>query len=463
VFAGFGAAAAIVCSRTAMALFDRFDDHRREGGTLGLLAFMWGGGVFALVAGLLSIVPSDISAIGFSFDSEHWWGFLRAIDPGIGWWFLNLGRNLVLPTEAVYHTLFFGAIISIIGRRFVLAAVLTGVLSISHPFTGSALLAIVGAWATFEIVVLRSGAVPRWFLAVTVALGVLHAAYYLAFLPRFPEHRQLQEQWSIAWSLQWIQSVLGYWVVFAFAAWRLRTRARLREALSHWPNRLLVTWLLVSIALENHELFLNKPIQPLHFTRGYTWVALFLLGVPAITTCFRRLRSGASKPFAWVATGALVAVLLSDNIAWLSGTATREDSFRLGLAVSDDEKAVMDWMRDQAPQGTVVLSEDEDLGYLLTAYTPLRPWSGHWANTPWTRQRRGELRRFFTKGLVVETWRTLPMLVVFRNSDDWRARIRGFADENASLVYTNHSYAVVYVDGSGKLRGVMSPVAAVTP
>lgn len=461
VFAVVGVVAAIVCCRTAIALFDRFEDHRRQGSTLGLVAFAWGGGAFVLVASLLSFVPSTTSALGFSFDVEGWWGFLRAVDPGIGWWFLNLGRNLVLPTEAVYHALFFGTIVAIVGQRFALAAAMLGVLSISHPFTGIAALAIVVAWAAFEIVVLRSDVVPRWFLALCVALGVVHAGYYLAFLPSYSEHRQLQEQWSIAWSLKWFQTAIAYGIVGAVVIWRVRTRDRLREVLTHWPNRLLVVWLLVTLALENHELFLEKPIQPLHFTRGYSWTALFLLGVPVITTWFGRLRGDARKPLAWAAIAAFLGIFLADNAVWLAGTAAREDSLRLGLALSSDEAAVMAWMRDRAPRRAVVLSEDEDLGYLSTVYTPLRPWLGHWANTPWARQRRDELRRFFREGLVVDTWHSLPMLVVFRAPADWRIRMRAFDDEAASLLYTNDSYAVVYVDGSRKPRAGTSPTAAV--
>jgi hypothetical protein len=461
VFAAVGIVAAIVCCRTAIALFDRFDDHRRPGGALSLLAFVWGGGAFVLVASILSLVPSDTSAIGLSFDTAHWWRFVRAVDPGIGWWFLNFGRNLVLPTEAVYHALFFAAVVSVVARRFAAAAALMGALSISQPFTGSALLLIVATWAAIEIVLLRNDSVPRWFLIVTVTLGVLHGAYYLGYLPTFPEHRQLQTQWTLSWNLKWFQGLIGYAIVATFAAWRLRTRARLREALSHSANRLLVVWLLVTLALENHDLFVENPIQPLHFTRGYSWIALFLLGVPAITACFRRLRDNVRKPLAWTATAAVLAVFFADNTVWLAGAATQKESLELGFALSTDEVATLAWMRDKAPRNAVVLSEDEDLGYLTTVYTPLRPWHGHWANTPWARQRRDEFRRFFKDGRVVDAWRALPMLVVFRASTDWGSRMRAFGDEPTSLVYSNGSYAVVYIGGSRAPSAELSPASAV--
>jgi len=457
VFALVGIVTAAICARVAVALFDRFGDRSERGGTLSFIAFFWGGGLFVLMGTLLSLLaPAPRS---HSFDVANWWWFVRVADPAGGWWFLNLGRNLVLPTEALYHALFLGTIAAVVSRRFQLAAVLLATLSVSHPFTGLQLLAIVGAWSALELIVLRSRVVPTWFVVCVAILAALHVAYYLWFLPRFPEHRQLQKQWTLRWTLSFPQSLLAYGAVGVLALATLGTPARFRRAVSEWPNRLLLTWLGVSLVLENHELFVREPVQPLHFTRGYTWVALFLLGLPALSRFFRRLRDGQRRPVGWLAAAAVIAVLLSDNAAWLGATTTQGlgmrlgrdlpiDSLRQGFGLSRDERAVLAWMNKPQLAGRVVLSEDPKLGYLLTAYTPLRSWRSHYANTPWSSERRGELEAFFQQGKVADAWRTLPLLVVFRATTPWHDRMAGLTTDSINPAFENASYVAVQVGGA---------------
>jgi len=466
LFALIGILTAAICGRAAIALFDRFGNRNQPGGTMSFVAFFWGAGLFVLVGTVLSLVAPDPKT--HSFDVAGWWWFERVADPAGGWWFLNLGRNLVLPTEALYHAIFFGTIAAVISRRFAFAAVLTATLAISHPFTGLQLLAIVGAWSALEVIVLRSRVVPPWFLVCVAALAALHVAYYLWFLPRFPEHQQLQKQWTLRWTLSLPQSLLAYGLVGGFALATLGTPTRFRRAVAEWPNRLLLIWLIVSLTLENHEVFVRDPVQPLHFTRGYSWVALFLIGLPALSGIFRRFRESSRSPAALVAGGTLMVVLLSDNAAWLGATTTQglgmklgrdlpADSLRQGFGLSPDERGVLTWLNTPGLAGRVVLSEDSELGYLLTAYTPLRSWRSHYANTPWSRERRAELDAFFQQGKVADAWRTLPLLVVFRSTTPWRERIAGLTADSIGPSFQNPGYVVVEVGSQSRTAQEPTP------
>lgn len=326
-------------------------------------------------------------------------------------------------------------------------------LSISHPFTGIQLIAIVSAWTALELVLTRTRVVSLWFLGVCAALLLAHCAYYLWFLPRFPEHKQLQSQWTLDWTLSLTQSLLAYGPVAAIAAWRMRTWSRFRDVVSEWPNRLLLVWLGVSLALEHHELFLPQPIQPLHFTRGYSWIALFLLGLPSLTALFRRL-SKESRPRTAGLAALVLVLLLVDNVAWLATVTTQGlrivasrtmpgERVRLGYGLSRDQKELLEWMNQEASRAPVVLSEDFELGYLTTVYTPLRSWRSHVHNTPWTRRRLDELSSFFATGDVVDEWRTMPLLIVFRRPNVWRERVQGFGDAATELAFENATYTVV--------------------
>jgi hypothetical protein len=226
--------------------------------------------------------------------------------------------------------------------------------------------------------------------------------------------------------------------------------------LNEFHNRLLVVWLLVSLALENHELFLRRAIQPIHFTRGYSWIALFLLGVPALIAAIDHVRQNTHARWRVLAVAGFGLVLVLDNVVWLGATTAQAmgvrlgrplppDSLNLGYGLTADERALFDWMNRPENRGSVVVSQGDDVGYLLTTYTPLRSWFSHRVNTPNNMQRFEEIGKFFESGVITDAWRELPLLIVFRDSSAWRERVAGFAPAPVEQVYANGRYTVIRV------------------
>ncbi|HEY5414409.1 MAG TPA: hypothetical protein VIK41_06275 [Gemmatimonadaceae bacterium] len=457
VLALVGLIAAVVCVRIGIALFDRFASRATPSGKLALVVFFWGGGAVVLLGMLFVILPGPAGTkLAEPPSLSGYWWFTGLADPAAGWWFLNFGRNFVYATEAVYHALFLGAALLIIRRRFAAALGVMAVLAASHPFTGLQFLLIALAWSALELVVLRSRVVPWWFVAGSAVLVALHVWYYLVYLPSFPEHRQLQEQWTIRWTISVAQTIIAYGIVGGCAWARLRPAARPRTVLNEFPNRLLLVWLFVSLALENHELFLPRAIQPIHFTRGYSWIALFLLGLPALISAIDHVRENTHVRWRVLAVAGFGLVLVLDNVVWLGATTAQAmgiqlgkplppDSVKLGYGLSTDERALFDWMNRPENRGSVVVSQDDDVGYLLTTYTPLRSWFSHRVNTPRNMQRYEEIGRFFESGAITDAWRELPLVIVFRDSTAWRQRTSGFAPAPVEPVYTNRGYTVVRV------------------
>ena len=225
------------------------------------------------------------------------------------------GATSSIRTEALYHALFFGCILSVLRRKYWYATVLALLLSWSHPFSGVELLLILVSWSAFELFFVQSGAVPIGFFGALLTLLVLHFGYYVGYLRRFPEHRALMETWSLPWLLQASNFVPAYALVGALAAWSFRRLELARTFFANARNRLFLVWFLVAFALANHE-FAIKPIQPLHFTRGYIWTPLFLMGSTALVGLFTTLRSRGGPVLRSLAIGSVVAVLLLDNAVW---------------------------------------------------------------------------------------------------------------------------------------------------
>jgi hypothetical protein len=431
IFVGFGAVAAVVCVRVAVALYQELVGLESWVQWAGLLMFVWGGGALALAGLAYNTVTGDTS------------GPLLRFDPGGGWWFLNLGRNLVFPTEALYHALFLGCILALVRRRLGAALLLAAVVAISHPFTGVQLLLILTVWCFLEWFFLRSVAVPGSFVLGCGALLAAHLIYYLLFLNLFPEHRVLMEQWAQPWVYHAANFVPAYLLVGGLALWRMRRLGLARDVLGTSGNRLLLMWFAVSFVLANHE-FAIEPLQPAHFTRGYVWMPLFLLGAPVLVGLMAALGSRRRRVLGTLSAAAIVGLFLADNAVWM---ATR--TAPIGVYMTADQRELFTWLDAPEHRGAVVLAEHNLIGYLTTVYTPLRAWQGHLFNTPYGHQRRLEAKAFFQDGVFLDEWRGIRLMIVYDNDDPIEPGGDVPADLEAATRFRNDRFTVVEVDPGG--------------
>jgi hypothetical protein len=439
VFVGFGLIAAVVCVRVAVALYRQLVGLESWVHWAGLLMFVWGGGALVLAGLAYNTVAGDPS------------GSLLRFDPGGGWWFLNLGRNLVFPTEALYHALFLGCILALFRRRFGVALLMAAVVAISHPFTGVQLLLILTVWCGLEWFFLRSDALPRSFVLGCGALFTAHLGYYLLFLSRFPEHRALMEQWAQPWVYHAANFVPAYLLVGGLALWRMRRIGLARDVLGTSGNRLLLMWFAVSFVLANHE-FAIKPLQPAHFTRGYVWMPLFLLGAPVLMGLLATLWSSRRRVLGALSAATIVGLFLADNAVWLAARTAP-----IGVYMTTQQRELFTWMDATEHRGAVVLAEHNIIGYLTTVYTPLRAWQGHLFNTPHGHQRRLEARAFFQDGVFLDDWRGIRLLIVYDNEDPVEPGRDVPADLEAATRFRNDRFTVVEVNPGGapaRFRGV---------
>jgi hypothetical protein len=391
---------ALCCARVMIALYGELVTGPRLAVALGLICFFWGGGCLAL-AGYCRALINGEPPIGHLFD----------FDPFAGFWFLNLGRNLIFTTEAFYHLLFLGAVLLVLRRRFAAALLCVAVLSASHAFSGLQLIAVLGTWSMLDRLVGRADRPPVLFVAALIALAALHIGYYLVFLDHMSEeHRSLHQQWALAWVLPWSSALAAYGPVAALAATALVSRWRRGQAPTR-SQRLLLVWFAVSFALANHDL-LFAPVQPLHFTRGHIWTPLFLLGAPVLI----RAIAAASRTVVLraVVPAAIVGLLLLDNTAWFLWTAVSEhySGRPSGLTLDVQERAVIERLGDGRYGGYLLVSQSQKLGYLATVYSPLRSWYSHAFNTPYAAQRKAELDTFFATGEEPRAWSGRPLLAV---------------------------------------------------
>lgn len=391
---------ALVCARVVIALYDQVVGCTRPGAGLGLLCFFWGGGALTL-SGLIYGRVLGKPPLAHMLD----------FDPVQGFWFLNLGRNLIFTTEAFYHLIFFGSIVLVLRGRFAAAFVGAMLLSASHPFSGLQLIAVLGTWSITEHVIRSADRPPLLFPLMLFVLAALHVGYYLWLLNFVSdEYRVLRQQWSQPWALPASSMLAAYGPAAAFAAAAVIARWSPSRSLDR-THRLLLSWFVVSLALAKHDLLIT-PIQPLHFTRGYIWTPLFLLGAPALLRAFEATLQITVARF--VVPGALAGLLLLDNAAWFLWVVAHEHygARPFGLTLEPQQRMVIRAFQDRRYAGYLVVSENPELGYLATVYSPLRSWYSHEYSTPHAALRRAQVTAFFADGAEPAEWRDRPLLVV---------------------------------------------------
>jgi hypothetical protein len=408
--------AAIVAAR----LYEEWVGWNTPAQKLGFVCFFWGGGVLSLagvVFGLFNHVKMPRAFLLF--------------DAGDGWWMLNFGRNLVYPTEAYYHALFLLTILLLVRKKFVAVMLAAAVLSASHPFTGLSLGLILILYAALELK-LKSGAASWSLLAGSCGITVLHVAYYMVFLNRFADHRALEAQWRLDWPYDFWTYAPALYLVALFAFVPLTRWKNLVPALGDPRTRLCLVWFAVIFGLTHHDLIIRSR-QPIHFAHGYDWMALFLLGSPAIVGALDKLLAIQPRPAMALAVCGFLALFLSDNLLWFASFSDPPTQWQ-AFALTQDEKDVLDWLSRQRDVSAYVASPDQRINYLTSAYTNLRAWRGHDLNTPQVSLRQAELNVAFSAGKPIPT--PNPVYYIPERSQNWTP------PAGSARMYSNNSYDV---------------------
>jgi hypothetical protein len=387
---------------------------------LGLIVFFWGGGVLA-IAGLLFGLPAKMTFARSSL----------LFDPNEGWWMLNFGRNLVYPTEAFYHGIFLLAMLMLLREKIAWALALSALLAITHPYAGLSLALILAAFGFVEMLA-GSGRKYAGLFAGAVAIAAAHVGYYMVFLNRFADHRALRAQWELDWPyLAWTFGPALYLVGFLTFA-RFTRWTRTRELLKDRKTRLFLIWFAVVFALTQHDLFI-KPMQPIHFTHGYDWIALFFLASPAIIALIEKALAQPRPIMRTAAVALILTIFLFDNLTWL--WSFRDPSVqRYTITLTHGERDTLDWLRAHAATHAIVVSEDRWINYLTATYTNSRAWFGHDYNTPQAELRRKETEAAFREAKYIHAGSTI--YYVPRRETSWNP------PESAKQVYANSEFVI---------------------
>lgn len=405
LFMLFGFLFTVLCIRICIVIFiETIKVDNQISQFIGIILFIWGGGLLCIGGGLWEVF------IGNSFQSGPMAIF--SLDPGRGWWFLNLGRNFVYPMEAYYHFLFFAVVYCVYKKRYNFFLFLLAILSLSHPFTGTAALLISFVWICLEQYYVRRISIPKYVLPILSVLFVFHFGYYLFYLGSNADHALLMKRWALDWSMTAESFLLAYALVGLMVLLRVSSPKKLLVVFSNPFNRFLIVWAFINFLLENHE-FAIPAHQPLHFTRGYTWSALFLLGYPVVQEWVSKIYCRFSIRFAKVVCSFLFILFLSDNLIWFALCGGQQSTELGGIKVNPNQEEILLFLSSLDANKRVLISRDYYISYLSTVYTEFRPIYAHAFNTPDYKKKMKIQDDFVQRCIEAEEIRGKKKLVVY--------------------------------------------------
>jgi len=322
--------------------------------------------------------------------SHPHWGWLRSFveaERGYDWWCLNLFRQSLYPLELAYHSLFFAALLCHLDRRYGLLLLILFLLWWTHTVTAILATTVAGLallWDWLAGLTGRESVQPEERpkragpMVIGLACVVLPwIAYYRLFLPRFPAIQS------------WIEQTLSFEFVLRPSVWPRAwgvLLVGLPAALLYAPlrgylvrerqGRLVLLWGIAAFAWAHNNLFLTRPIQPMHFARGYVFLFLLIVTAKGVEIALARRRDGhgqhARAAVGWRRLGkwaavALVPLFVADNVLFVARVGIELPQPGL-LTISPEAKDVLDYFRAQ-PGSLGVLSVDQKLGVLIVART----------------------------------------------------------------------------------------------
>jgi hypothetical protein len=409
--------------RIAIGIYDQIypNSARRK---LFISLFCWGGGLLTLACIPIALVK-PMGNLDF-FDR------LFFIDPGWGWWGLNFGRGHFPSIEGYYHFLFLAGILCILKHKWNLALIVSLILSLSHPFTGIEYLAIVTGWTFIEKIIVKSEDLSWKFVTGTTLIMAFHIFYYLFYLNQFSEHRVVSEQYSLNWRFRFFSMIPAYCLVGALA---IASLLRLKKSFfGNSATRLFFTWFIVAFLLVNHELFM-KPIMPIHFTRGYVWTSLFLLGLPALHNLFQNIRLKKYPATLFF----LSALLFSDNFLWIINHVRFTHTSPSVSFITTEQKSLLQLIAKNSSNKTLLIGNDEVLVYMSTVYSKAYPWISHPFTTPFAAKKEKTYRDFIEKGIIDSSWKKREAIFVFHKKDsaEWqRSQVLSLPTKNLASTET---------------------------
>jgi hypothetical protein len=272
-------------------------------------------------------------------------------------------------------------------------------------------------WLLIEKLFYKNKNIPYWYLDSILVITAFHISYYLFYLNSFPEHKQIFSQYSAGWTYSLLIAIPAYCLVAALSFLNVYINKPVKKLLTFPHQRLFLCWGIIAFLLSKHEWFI-KPMQPIHFTRGYVWAGLFLFSLPAVVWLINYLQQTAKRK--WLLY-IFTFIFLSDNIIWTAKLLTGTNNKEWEGHITKDTQEVLKYLESNATNKDLLVGNATLVNYLANVYTHTNAWVSHPFNTPNREQRDIQMQAFLQTAVKLPEWKGRRILIVMnkKNEPPW--------------------------------------------
>jgi len=327
---------------------------------------------------------------------KQWLDIYREVEGEYSWWCLNLFRQSLYPMELQYHTLFLGALLLYLEKRRTLLVILIFILWWTHSITAILTTTIIGL-CTISDLILEKNRKDLFSLISLCVLTALFYFYYQLYLPTFPSVKSWIEQ-----TLQFNPSMkvsdwfLAYGILISALPVMLLYKPLRKFMFGERNGRLVLFWGMAAIAWTCNQYFLSRPIQPMHFSRGYIYLFLVLVLSKGIEFFLEKHKVSTTKSATLLIMAISIPLFMGDNILFLTRL-TLEPPKQDRLVITHEGKEVINYLRHQ-PGSLVIFTTDMELGILIAAHTNHRVFASEQYLTPFFDIRINSALSSFNRG-----------------------------------------------------------------
>lgn len=174
-------------------------------------------------------------------------------------------------------------------KAFASAVLLMVLLTISHPYSSIEILIIIFARASMEFFYVRSSSLRKKDYILIIAGLFFQLFYYGVWLRHFTVFRIISQQAALDWSYKVLHFLPAYCIVWLLSFLAVKNLPLLKKQFISPVNRLFFCWGLFAFLLSAHG-FAIKPIQPLHYNRGYVYASFFLFSILGIFSIIEKIK-----------------------------------------------------------------------------------------------------------------------------------------------------------------------------
>jgi hypothetical protein len=305
-------------------------------------------------------------------------------------------------------------------------------LTLSHPYTSIEVISIILAWVTLEYFYFKNTEIKKKDFLFILFAFLAYFIYYGVILNRMEIYRQINKINALDWGYKAWHFVPAYAIVWLLCLLTVKNIPALKKQLANSHNRLFLAWGIVAFLLSVHG-FAIKPVQPIHFTRGYVYSGFFLFGLPALQYWIHALLQKGWKGYLMI--GLFIFLFLFDNITWF-GTAALEKN-QSGVYYTTAEKEVIQFFQGKKEHGIVIGNEKNyELDAGIQLFSPFKSWIPHPFLTLDINEKRAAVDSLFKKGKIADSWKT-SSVYMYSGKKDSNLQISGY-----SHVFENSQYII---------------------